>query len=85
MMEVFGQGAFCQLKRWDVMAALAPVKGAPTQFIPRQEGATNTPTTGSFQKQNALDAQKLNAQFSTLKETDSCTGELVNDIFLCKD
>ncbi|OCH93946.1 hypothetical protein OBBRIDRAFT_712920, partial [Obba rivulosa] len=27
----------------------------------------------SFEKQNALDAQQLNAQFATLKATDACT------------
>ncbi|KNZ81592.1 hypothetical protein J132_11224 [Termitomyces sp. J132] len=54
---------------------LAPVKGAPTLFTIRQEETTNatTQSTGSFQKQNALDAQKLNAQLNALKESDSCT------------
>ncbi|KAI0701970.1 hypothetical protein BC835DRAFT_1264342, partial [Cytidiella melzeri] len=31
------------------------------------------PTGTSFQQQNGLDAQKLNAQFATLKSTDACT------------
>ena len=43
-------------------ALLAPVRGAPA----------------SFQMQNGLDAQKLNAQFATLSTTDSCTGACVN-------
>ena len=35
------------------------------------------PTGTSIQQQNGLDAQKLNAQFATLKSTDSCTGLLL--------
>lgn len=44
---------------------LAPVFGAP---------AAST----DFQQQNGLDAQKLNAQFATLKATDACQGELLS-------
>ncbi|CAL1708901.1 unnamed protein product [Somion occarium] len=40
-----------------VLALMHPTLGAPA----------------SFQKQNALDAQKLNAQFAGLKASDSCT------------
>ncbi|KAI0826233.1 hypothetical protein BC629DRAFT_1454256 [Irpex lacteus] len=42
-----------------LLALATPIFGAPTGT--------------SFQQQNGLDAQKLNAQFATLKSTDSCT------------
>lgn len=45
-----------------LLALATPIFGAPTGT--------------SFQQQNGLDAQKLNAQFATLKSTDSCTGKL---------
>ncbi|KZT30841.1 hypothetical protein NEOLEDRAFT_1052876, partial [Neolentinus lepideus HHB14362 ss-1] len=38
---------------------------APFPFDPR--------ATSTFQKENAIEAQKLNAQFTTLQATDSCT------------
>lgn len=35
-----------------------------------------------FKKQNALDAQKLNAQFEQLKSSDSCTSTSLSAIVL---
>ncbi|RXW17307.1 hypothetical protein EST38_g8549 [Candolleomyces aberdarensis] len=60
------------------VAVLAPVKAAPT-LIARHEGHDEPSSAGAsssatnFAKQNALDAQKLNAKFKTIKATDSCT------------
>ncbi|KAF8156790.1 hypothetical protein B0H34DRAFT_658510, partial [Crassisporium funariophilum] len=60
------------------LAALAPVKSAPTSHLlnVRHDGHDDAPTSTSavpaFVKQNGLDAQKLNAQFKTIKPTDSC-------------
>jgi len=68
-------------------AVLAPVESAPTFRIhARHEGHDDTTSSSTvaappaatsssapdFVKQNALDAQKLNAKFKTIKETDSC-------------
>lgn len=61
------------------VAILAPVRAAPT-LIARHEGHDESSSAGApssatpFAKQNALDAQKLNARFKTIKATDSCTG-----------
>ncbi|KAH6909487.1 hypothetical protein BKA70DRAFT_1276300 [Coprinopsis sp. MPI-PUGE-AT-0042] len=49
-----------------ILAVIAPVRTAPT-LLARQ-------STGSLVKENALQAQKLNAKFSTIKTTDSCQG-----------
>lgn len=59
-----------------ILAVLAPVRGAPTPLLNvRHEGhEDNASPASSFEKQNALDAQKLNVQFTTLKATDSCKG-----------
>ena len=60
------------------VAVLAPVKAAPT-LIARHEGHDDSSSAGAsstatgFAQQNAIDAQKLNARFKTIKATDSCT------------
>ncbi|KAG2003457.1 hypothetical protein CC2G_004059 [Coprinopsis cinerea AmutBmut pab1-1] len=45
------------------LAALAPVQGAPA--LAARQGS-------DVHRQNALDAQRLNAQYATIKATDSC-------------
>jgi len=68
------------------LTVLAPVESAPTFRIhARHEGHDDTTSSSTvaappaatssapdFVKQNALDAQKLNAKFKTIKETDAC-------------
>ena len=65
------------------VALLSEVAATSTEAVPRELSATTTstaPSTASaelavdFQLQNALDAQKLNTQFATLSEDDSCNG-----------
>lgn len=49
--------------------------------IPTVAGSTSSGTgtaegnPGDFRKQNGIDAQKLNAQFKTMKASDGCQGE----------
>jgi len=54
------------------LALFAPTNAAPTLAIMARRN--DTTSASGFQKQNGLDAQKLNAQFATLKESDSCQG-----------
>ncbi|KAF8872425.1 hypothetical protein BD779DRAFT_1572915 [Infundibulicybe gibba] len=59
-----------------ILALLAPVKGAPTGlFAPHHHGdrrdASSSGNAPAW-KQNGLDAQKLNAQYLTMKATDAC-------------
>ena len=61
-----------------LLAAAAPINAAPTPvftgklFALRANSKSNAGGSGDFQKQNGIDAQKLNTEFQTLKQTDSC-------------
>lgn len=64
-------------------ASAAPINAAPTPVFTRNLFALRAnSTTGDFQTQNGLDAQKLNAQFQTLQQTDACNSTSLLSPFL---
>jgi hypothetical protein len=52
----------------------APVKAAPTPVITGNIAPRASNSSG-FIKQNGLTAQKLNLEFASLQQSDSCTGK----------
>ena len=60
-----------------ILAVMAPVRTAPLIAV-RHEGHNHgnaaPANAGSLVKENALQAQQLNAKFSSVKATDSCQG-----------
>ena len=50
------------------------VGAAPTIYFFPRDDAGNATTSGGFQEQNGLDAQKLNAQFASISPSDPCQG-----------
>lgn len=58
------------------------IDAAPfTHFFARDAGSSSA--TG-FRLQNGINAQQLNAQFATLTASDSCTGDVLPSLSVCR-
>lgn len=56
--------------------ASPPASVSPATNVSASENIARAATSGGFRLQNGLDAQKLNAQFTTLTANSPCTGEM---------